>query len=276
MRLVRRCVAVTLAAVIGSGSTSAEPLLAINNGLLYNFDSATPAVAGLVAVTGLTVGDVIVGMDRRPATKQVFLLARTVSGGGRLYLLDTISGAAAFHANLSADPTDVTAPFALLTGVRFAMDFNPVPDRIRVVSNDNTNLRVNPNTGLVITDDAVNPGDPNVVAAAYINNRPGQPTTALFVIDSATDSLYMQNPPNNGVLVLVGALGVDAADNAAFDVSGDTAAAYAALRVGGVTGLYNINLATGAAAPVGSIVGNPDLAGFTAGAVGVLFGSGFE
>ena len=37
------------------------------------------------------------------------------------------------------------------------MDFNPVPDRLRVVSDTGQSLRINVDTGAVITDTALNP-----------------------------------------------------------------------------------------------------------------------
>ncbi len=42
---------------------------------------------------------------------------------------------------------------------------------------------------------------------------------------------HVQNPPNNGTLVSVGALGVDVGDNAGFDISAVDGVAYAALQV---------------------------------------------
>jgi hypothetical protein len=48
---------------------------------------------------------------------------------------------------------------------------------------------------------------PSVVAAAYSNSVAGTKTTLLFDIDSGTDALYLQLPPNNGTLNAVGRLG---------------------------------------------------------------------
>jgi hypothetical protein len=65
--------------------------------------------------------------------------------------------------------------------------------------------------------------------------------------------LAIQNPPNDGKLSTVGALGVDAASSTGLDISPAGNTAYAALGVGGSTGLYRIDLATGAATLVGAI-----------------------
>jgi hypothetical protein len=136
----------------------------------------------------------------------------------------------------------------LLAGTSFGFDFNPTVDRIRVISNTGQNLRLNPNDGTVAATDLVlNPGTPMVSAAAYTNNFPGAATTVLYDIDPATDKLYMQNPPNNGTLVEVGALGINAETDNGFDIGGNSGKAYAVLTVGATTKLYTINLTTGAA-----------------------------
>ena len=41
----------------------------------------------------------------------------------------------------------------------------------------------------------------------------------LYGIDSQTDTLVIQNPPNNGTLVPVGALGVNTNDEVGFDIT---------------------------------------------------------
>ena len=86
----------------------------------------------------------------------------------------------------------------------------------------------------------------------------------LYDIDAASDQLLIQNPPNNGVLTAVGSLGVDTSNNAAFDISPLDNVAFAALNVGGVSGLYTINLATGAATPIGAIGTGSAVDGLTA------------
>ena len=204
-----------------------------NNLLIFNLK--TPGIPVSKAITGLQTGETILGIDMRPATGQLFALGST----SRLYTINMSSGAAAVvGAQL---PT-------LLSGTAFGFDFNPTVDRIRVISNTGQNLRLNPNDGTIAATDAVlNPGTPMVSAAAYTNNFPGSTATVLYDIDPATDKLYMQNPPNNGTLVEVGALGVNVDDSNGFDIGGTSNNAYALLRVGGVTKIYSINITSGAA-----------------------------
>ncbi|MBL8768816.1 MAG: DUF4394 domain-containing protein, partial [Planctomycetes bacterium] len=165
-----------------------------------------------VAITGLAPNESLVGIDVRPATGELIGVGST----SRVYTVDPLTGVA----------TAVGPVFTpSLSGIDFAVDFNPVPDRIRLVSDAEQNLRLNPNTGLVAaTDvplafDAADPNvgaNPNVVAAAYTNPNAGATITTLYAIDSNLDVLVTQGSlnsapvsPNSGVLFTVGALGQD-------------------------------------------------------------------
>ena len=92
-----------------------------------------------------------------------------------------------------------------------------------------------------------------VNGAGYTNSFASTTTTTLYVIDSQTNMLYMQNPPNAGTLVPVGALGVDVDADSGFDIGGSSGVAYGLLKVGGTTSVYSINLTTGAATKVRDI-----------------------
>ena len=227
-----------------AGNVNAATLYGVTTGnQLVRFDSATPgAVTTVGAISGLQTGEDVLGIDFRPATGQLY----AVGSNSRLYVINKATGAATLVAVLSTP----------LNGTVFGVDFNPVPDRLRVVSNTGQNLRINPNDGATIVDGALNPGTPNVTAAAYTNSFNGAATTTLYDIDTATDQLFTQNPPNNGTLVLVGPLGVNATDVNGFDIAtgdGSSGTAYAALTVTALTSLYTINLTTGTATPVGLI-----------------------
>ena len=92
-------------------------------------------------------------------------------------------------------------PFTNLSGANFGVDFNPVADRLRVVSNTGQNLRINVDTGDTINDGTIAPASASVSASAYTNAFPGTTTTRLFNLNLATNSLDLQDPPNNGTLV---------------------------------------------------------------------------
>lgn len=228
----------------------AETVVALtsNNRLLF-FDSATPGtVTKIISIT--YPEERLAAIDFRPQTGDLY----AVGPSGTIIVVNPTSG------HVSSPNFPATTP---LSGSRFGFDFNPTVDRIRVTSDADQNIRLHPDTGAVAGVDTnlqfaltdVHAGaDPNVVASAYTNNFVGAGATVLYDIDSNFDALLIQNPPNAGTLHTVGALGVDTTDRAGFDISPGTGIAYASLTVAGTpTGLYRIDLASGAATLVGAI-----------------------
>ncbi|MBK9271481.1 MAG: DUF4394 domain-containing protein [Saprospiraceae bacterium] len=206
-----------------------------NNLIMFN-PSAISAGITTKAITGLQVGENVLGIDFRPLNGQLYALGSS----SRLYTINLSSGAA----------TQVgTGIFStLLLGTDFAFDFNPTVDRIRVVSNLGQNLRLNPIDGTVASVDGnLNPGLPMVTAAAYTNNFAGSTATSLLVVDHISDKLYIQNPPNNGTLVEIGNLGIDLNSDNGFDIGSRSNNCYLVATVGGTTNLYTINISSGVA-----------------------------
>ncbi len=242
-----------LALLLASPALLAQTVVGLtDSNHLIRFSATSPGtVIGSVAVTNLEAGDALLGIDVRPATGQLYGITRA----GRIYTINAGTGVATPRAQ-----TDVA-----ISGTHAGVDFNPVPDRLRVVTNTGQNLRINVESGATIVDGVINPAGPVLAGAGYINSFAGTTTTALYVINVANGSLMLQSPPNNGTLVPVGPLGValDVGGAAGLDVqfAGGANAALAALRVGGNTGLYRINLDTGAATLVGAVGGNPVLNG---------------
>ena len=194
-----------------------------------------------VALTGLAASESIVGLDFRPANGALY----AISNQSRLFSVNTASGALTVVGSTLVPG---------LSGTAFGFDFNPTVDRIRLVSNTGQNLRLHPDLGTVVAVDGnLNPGTPFITGAAYTNNIAGATTTALFVIDSQTDMLFRQDPPNNGTLVAIGNLGVNVDADSGFDIGGNSATAFALLKVNSVTSVYSINMATGAATKVSDI-----------------------
>ncbi len=260
-RLLLLVTALLCAAGLGRAGTAgaAELFYGVDTeNRLVSFDSDTPNAITRTSFTGLPAGEQIVGLDQRPANKQLLGL----SSASRLYRIDVATGAATVVG---------TAPFTTaLAGTSFGFDFNPTVDRIRITTDARQNLRAHPDTGAVafvdgvLTYAAADPGaasTPRIVGSAYTNSVAGATTTTLFDLDAGRDFLTIQNPPNAGTLVSVGALGVDAGDNAGFDISSVDGVAYAALQVSPSvsSGLYRINLTTGAATLAGRIGGGTAL-----------------
>lgn len=209
---------------------------------LYVWDINSPAFTSFIGtITGLQDDEVLKGIDFRPATGQLYGL------GSRdmLYTIDTATGVA----------SPVGQGFSPgLSGSSFGFDFNPTVDRIRVTSDTGQNIRLHPGTGaLVFTDGSLNGATNRSVASAYTNNFAGATSTTLYNLDSATDSLYTQVPPNAGGTNLVGSLGVDFNDVAGFDIYGPHGYAVLNSDNASFSGFYRIDLATGAATFLGEV-----------------------
>lgn len=243
---------------------TAEPLVAYTSftpgvpgrNRLLTFDSATPGtINNNVEISGLQTGESLRGIDYRPANGLLYGL----SDQSRLYIINPLTGAAVFASQLSTPLIGIPNSFQ-------GVDFDPVADRLRVVSNlTNQNLRVNVDTGEVVVDTSLNP-NLAIAAAAYTNNFAGATETTLYEIDIGYVSsrnpgyLVIHDPPSGGTVTDVGplrSLGLRAPSNPnGFDISGQTGIAYAALTfgdVGAFTNLYTINLATGRVTLVGQI-----------------------
>jgi trimeric autotransporter adhesin len=231
-----------------------------STGRILSFDRASPMISTAFNITGLRSGDTLIAIDIRPGgtpAGQIYGL----SSMGRLYTIDPATGMATLKSTLSADPTDTTNPFTALSGTYFGIDFNPVVDRLRIVSDTGQDLRVNVDTGATTTDGTLNVGGTTrtgIIEAAYTNDFAATCRTTLFYLDATTDKLLTTSDPNNGVVSEVGALGVNAGVFSGFEIStasDGTNTATVALLVGNTTGIYTINLTTGAAALNGTLMG---------------------
>ena len=225
---------------------------------LIRFNAGRPQLLEQrLPLQGLEPGDRLVGMDYRVARGVLYAL----SASGRLYTLDTTS----------ARLTRVgTAPPLLLQGQRFGLDFNPAADRLRLVSDSGQNLRLHPDTGaLAVIDPNLQRTRPHtggspwvVVGAAYTYNKRDDKLTTNYAIDIANGWLLTQGSregvqpvvsPNTGQLAAVGELGTGALEDAAFDIADTHNAALAALRRGGSTRLFAVDLDTGRATLLGTV-----------------------
>jgi len=222
-----------------------------DNLLLFNGNA--PRETTRIPITGLERRESLVGIDFRPANSLLY----GVSNRNNIYTINETTGAAVLVSTLSVP----------LEGSSFGVDFNPVPDRLRIVSDTDQNLRVNVDDGLTTVDGdlAYASGDenagtnPNVTAAAYTNSTPPSPRTVdpnvpstgttLYDIDSGLDILAIQNPPNDGTLNTVGDLGENVKSITGFDIvtTGITNRAFAALQPRGnaSSAFYSVNLDTG-------------------------------
>jgi hypothetical protein len=238
--------------VIRDDDRVGDTLALTSTGRIVSFDRASPDVLRHAVVPGgLSAGEVIVGIDVRPRDAKLYAL----TSRARVYTVEPATGALAQVSSLAADAGDATEPFAALSGAVFGVDFNPVVDRLRVVSDTGQNLRINVDTGRTFTDSAIRGAATGLTAAGYENNHADACRTRLFAIDPATDRLVLQDPPNDGTTTAIGRLGIDAS-SAVLDLATAPSGASTGLAIlvaGGASGLYAIDLATGAASLTGTL-----------------------
>jgi len=270
-RLLSAALAATFAAA--PSLHAAEWLAGISgNGRLVMFASDAPDEVTVLRVRGLPKQERLLALDVRPATGQLYALGSS----SRLYTIELAKGSSTAVATAVG-----SGPFATpLSGSRFAFDFNPPVDRIRIMSDTGQNLRAHPDTGAIAAVDAslaYAAGDPGfatapaVTACAYINNDNDPLTgTVLFNLDSARGTLVRQDPPNAGTLNTVGSLGLPVADACGFDIAGSDGTAYASVvlrdgrRKEPRATLVTIDIASGAATVVGKIGSSRPITSLTA------------
>ncbi len=220
---------------------------------LLRFNAGQPQkVLQRLPLQGLAPGEQLVGMDFRVAKGVLYAL----TSGGQLCTLDTATG--------QLRPVGAAVP-ALKQAGRTGVDFNPVADRVRVVTESGQNLRLHPDTGAVA---AVDPplqwpaGTPRIAGAGYTYNTKNDKLTTNYAVDLATGRLVTQGShesvqpavsPNTGRLFTVGPMGTGPVDDVAFDITDTDNTALAALRQQGRTRLHLLDLATGRATLLGTI-----------------------
>ena len=136
------------------------------------------------------------------------------------------------------------------------IDFDPVTDMLRVVTDTNQNVRIHPDTAVSTTDTAI-AGVTGIAAIAYTNNFASPDRANLYGIGPGSDQFVLIGgfnladngaSQNQGVATAVGALTIDVDAPAGLDIAANDNDAFAVLTLAGDTdsGLYRI-LETGAA-----------------------------
>ncbi len=188
------------------------------------FDTENPqASAVLFKLPANVPAAAVVGADFRPSTDEAYVLLRTT--GTTLQLVKVTA---------AGEGTAVGGPITLTDGTAtaFGFDFNPVPDKIRVITDKGENFRIDPTTGVREAGDTTL-SDPSLqlVGAAYTNNRQPTPAaTTLYDIGvaGANDVLVRQGgvdgppSPNGGVVTVIGQTGFDSGLKLSFDIAPST------------------------------------------------------
>ena len=236
---------ILIAPIVTNAASAASIIGLVDGKTLVWVDPTTKKVTGKADIKGAAS---IVGIDVRPADGMLY----AVSADGGIYTVDAKTGAATMKSKLSE---------TLKAGVTVTVDFNPVADRMRIITSEGVNLRVNVDDGKATVDGALKYKDgdtqagktPKVVAGAYTNSSNPKPSaTTLFDIDEA-GHLLTQAPPNDGILNTVGMLGIKLDGPVAFNIvnKGEDNAAW--LVAGGT--LYSVDLKSGKATSAGKLEG---------------------
>lgn len=227
---------------------------------ITRFDTTNIGAATSANITGLAANDRFVGIDLRPGDNKIY----GVTLSNKIYTVDEFTGATTFVAALSMNVISAT--------LGYGIDFNPSADftgaaSLRLISSAGSNFAINPLTGVVGNAASVIPT--GISAVAYSNSNPlptSAPTsTELYYIDTDADVLRVATTGFNApTITTIGPLGVDALRANGFELLGN-GMAYAGLNTDAgtslVTGIYGINLMTGAATLIGSY--NGTLSGLT-------------
>lgn len=247
---------------IGRDTSSASNPLS-----LFSFDANSPSTtSALTPITGIATGMSLVAIDFRPATGQLYGLSYDGTNQGQLYII-SFSGVA----------TPVGSPITIgsaqgPTAQTFGFGFNPTVDRIRVVTGNQSNFRINPNDGTIVAFDLpveYVAGDPNEGTTPQISGADYLPDGTLYDIDQVNNTLVLQGSPNpnDGTLRTVGTGGLGfttaGGNTMGFDITQDGSTAYLQTDTNADADvqddLYTVDLATGTATLVGAIGSSTNL-----------------
>jgi hypothetical protein len=231
------CLALACATVLTASADAATLALLQNGTHVVWVDSEQKKVVGSVALAG---GASLVAFDVRPADGRLY----GVTPEGAIVVVDPKTGAWDKVSQLSE---------MLPPGVAVSVDFNPVADRMRILTSTGLSLRVNVQDGKATVDGALRFADtdanagatPRVVAAGYTNSVAGAKETTLYDVEMSRGVLVRQAPPNDGILAAIGALGLHDDGPVAFDIWSDGAGANAGWLLSGGR-LHRVDLMTGA------------------------------
>ncbi len=228
---------------------------------LASFRSNQPTGQLNSAVSGLASGEVLLGLDFRPATGALYAI-----GESRNVYTISFSGAA----------TSIGSFSERVPGKKFGFDFNPAfmnGTFARIVSNlddnrvisgaDGSYLEPVEKSDLFYADgDPAFGYDPDINHIAYTNSVAGAASTQQYGIDTNMNSLVTV-ANNAGTLQTVGSLGVNASGDGGFDIDGTNGLAFAGFQISpGVSNIYQVDLTSGSATFARGINGN--IVGLTA------------
>jgi hypothetical protein len=260
----------TAAFAAGHATMTGYGLGADGTSLTVFTDMSAPDAAQTLPLTGGMVD----AIAYRPVTGELLGFSKA----GKVFVIDTETGA------LSDTGATFAPEISMGTDAAVALDFNNAIDAVRAVSSDGVNVVYFPSDfgddkansvrrfkDLAFAEGDVNVGaTPMVFANAYTNavNGAKQESTFQYALDGGLDAL-VSLANNEGTLTTVAPLTldgapVDVAMTGGFDIVSaaageDTGIALLSMEGGETSGLYQIDLATGAL----TLMGDTGTAGFT-------------
>ncbi len=249
-----------------ASASAAERFAASDGERIGLFKSNSVKKVKSLKIKGLRGAQEIAGLDVRPCTGELFAMG-VANDRAQLY------GVRLDRKDKEARLSDRGGRFPV-EGDSFGFDFNPVVDRIRIVSGRGQNLRVSPGpapkpcpqamvvppAGTVVVDKRLNyaggsfPGRPRVTGVAYTNTA-GASTTQLLDIDDKSGNLFEQDPPNDGTLIDVDNLSVTPRGGVGFDIVRNRgfASVTPKRKKKSASRLYSVALSTGKLRSLGEI-----------------------
>jgi hypothetical protein len=219
--------------MVAGSSAKAENLTALVylGNQIFTFDSSNPGtILTSVGISGLQGSDTLVGIDYSGSTLYA------IGSAGNLYTVNGTTGVAT-----------LVNHFGPLNGIYFGMDASAAG--IRIVSDADINLLLNPSTGAIISSaPTLTPTTLNLDAIASSGST-------MYAVDSLANTMGILNIAT-GSFATIGSMGYDVSSKNGFDISPATGIAYFSSTVsssGTDPNLYTVNLATGFASLVGQI-----------------------
>jgi hypothetical protein len=160
-------------------------------------------------LSGLAAGERLVAVTRRPRNNLLYGLGYNPgSGTVQLYIVSPSLGQVR-SVSEGAARAFTSDRVGVDGNTTFAMDVNPETDRIRVITSNGDNFRINPHNGALIDGDLggasgsvsgtnkdgpINGLSAQILGLAHTNTAVITSNTTLYTIDAANDSIYIQNP----------------------------------------------------------------------------------
>jgi len=217
---------------------------------LIRYKAGPPAqLVSSIPIVGLAIDEHMMAIDFRPSNGWLY----GVSDLSMLYIIDPVSGMVKDLSTVPFEPA--------IKGGTVGFDFDPFVDQIRLVTDLDQNIRLDPDLGKVMSvDNDLVPAESAINSIAYSRLNTPSRTFPLYDIDVTSGKLFKQEP-NSGKLTYIGSLGLIISGEGGFDIGANAKNGLAVLfghnRLGGfINGdnlfidawrVYEINLLNGKA-----------------------------